>query len=129
MTTPTGLLEILRAHAASLSPLARFAIGLAVILVVPPVLRRLKLPPVLAGLVQLPGIVGAFLVGLALNEASQNKPAKEKLGFFANTLFIPAFFLATGFLINPSVFVRSLIDHFALATSIVLALLVGKFRR
>jgi Na+:H+ antiporter len=82
---------------------------------------------VLARLVQLPGIVGAFLVGLALNEAAQNKPAKEKLGFFANTLFIPTFLFATGFLINPAVFIRSLIDHFALAASIVLALVVGKF--
>ncbi|HYR85537.1 MAG TPA: cation:proton antiporter [Terriglobia bacterium] len=82
---------------------------------------------VLAGLVQLPGIVGAFLIGLALNEASQNKPAKEKLRFFANTLFIPAFLLVTGFLINPALFIRSLIDHFALAASIVLALVVGKF--
>jgi Kef-type K+ transport system membrane component KefB len=82
---------------------------------------------VLAQLVQLPGIVGAFLVGLALNEAAQNKPAKEKLGFFANTLFIPTFLFVTGFLINPAVFIRSLIDHFALAASIVLALVVGKF--
>jgi len=39
----------------------------------------------LASLVQLPGIVGAFLVGLAINAAAQNKPAKEKLWFFANT--------------------------------------------
>jgi Kef-type K+ transport system membrane component KefB len=42
-------------------------------------------------------------------------------------MFIPFFFLVTGFLINPAVFVRSLIDHFGLAISIVLALLVGKF--
>jgi Kef-type K+ transport system membrane component KefB len=81
----------------------------------------------LAGLVNLPGIVGAFLAGLALNEAAQNKPAEEKLGFFAKSLFIPAFFLVTGFLIDPIVFVRSLIDHFGLAISIVLALIVGKF--
>lgn len=80
-----------------------------------------------AGTVQLPGIVGAFLAGLALNEAAQNKPAAEKLGFFANALFIPSFFLVTGFLINPAVFIRSLSDNFALAVSIVLALLVGKF--
>jgi Na+:H+ antiporter len=79
----------------------------------------------LAAVVQLPGIVGAFLAGLALNEAAQNKPAEEKLGFFANALFIPIFFLVTGFLIDPAVFVRSLIDNFALAMSIVLALLVG----
>src|SRR5215468_8462258 len=81
----------------------------------------------LASLVQLPGIVGAFLVGLAINAAAQNKPAKEKLWFFANTLFIPAFFLVTGFLINPAVFYRSLIDNFALALSIVMALVIGKF--
>ena len=52
----------------------------------------------LASVVQLPGIVGAFLAGLALNEASQDKPAAEKLGFFARSLFIPVFFLVTGFL-------------------------------
>jgi Kef-type K+ transport system membrane component KefB len=81
----------------------------------------------LAALVNLPGIVGAFLAGLALNEAAQNKSATEKLGFLANSMFIPFFFLVTGFLIDPAVFARSLIDHFALALSIVLALLVGKF--
>jgi Na+:H+ antiporter len=81
----------------------------------------------LATLVQLPGIVGAFLVGLAINAAAQNKPAKEKLWFFANTLFIPAFFLVTGFLISPVVFYHSLIDNFALAVSIVMALVIGKF--
>jgi len=80
-----------------------------------------------AAIVQLPGIVGAFLAGLALNEAAESKPAKEKLGFFANAVFIPMFFMVTGFLINPVVFVRSLIDNFALALSIILALLVGKF--
>jgi Kef-type K+ transport system membrane component KefB len=87
----------------------------------------LAVAAILASLVQLPGIVGAFLVGLALNTAAQNKPAKEKLWFFANTIFIPAFFLVTGFLINPAVFYRSLIDNFALALSIVLALVIGKF--
>jgi len=81
----------------------------------------------LARMVQLPGIVGAFLAGLAINEAALNKPAKEKLGFFANALFIPAFFMVTGFLINPAVFVRSLVDNLALAISIVLAAIAGKF--
>ncbi len=80
----------------------------------------------LASLVQLPGIVGAFLAGLAINAAAQGKPASEKLGFLANAFFIPSFFLVTGFLINPAVFVRSLIDNFGLAASIVLALLIGK---
>jgi Kef-type K+ transport system membrane component KefB len=81
----------------------------------------------LAAVVQLPGIVGAFLAGLALNEAAENRSAKEKMGFFANTLFIPMFFMVTGFLIDPVVFIRSLVDNFALAVSIIMALLTGKF--
>ena len=81
----------------------------------------------LARVVQLPGIVGAFLAGLAINEAALNKPAKEKLGFFANALFIPAFFMVTGFLINPAIFIRSLVDNFGLVVSIVVAVIVAKF--
>jgi Kef-type K+ transport system membrane component KefB len=81
----------------------------------------------LAQLINLPGIVGAFLAGLAVNAAVRDKPATGKLEFFANTLFIPIFFIVTGFLIDPLVFVRSLIDNFALASSVVLALVVGKF--
>jgi len=45
----------------------------------------------LAQLVNLPGIVGAFLGGLALNEAVHDKPAKEKLEFFGNSFFVPIF--------------------------------------
>jgi Kef-type K+ transport system membrane component KefB len=77
-------------------------------------------------LVQLPGIVGAFLAGLALNEAVQQKAAKEKLEFVGNSLFIPIFFVVTGFLIDPVVFGRTLVDHFGLAAGVVGALIVGK---
>jgi Kef-type K+ transport system membrane component KefB len=51
---------------------------------------------VLAGVVHLPGIVGAFLSGLSVNEAVRDKLAKEKLEFFANSFFIPIFFAVTG---------------------------------
>lgn len=81
----------------------------------------------LAQVINLPGIVGAFLAGLAVNAAVKDKPAKVKLEFFANSLFIPVFFIVTGFLIDPLVFARSLIDNFALASGVILALLVGKF--
>jgi Kef-type K+ transport system membrane component KefB len=81
----------------------------------------------LAQLINLPGIVGAFLAGLAVNAAVRDKPAKGKLEFLANSLFIPVFFIVTGFLIDPLVFFRSLIDNFPLAASVILALLVGKF--
>ena len=46
---------------------------------------------VLAHLVNLPGIVGAFLAGLAINAAVHDKPGKDKLEFFANSFFIPIF--------------------------------------
>lgn len=80
----------------------------------------------LAQSINLPGIVGAFLAGLAVNAAVHEKPARGKLEFFANSLFIPVFFIVTGFLIDPLVFFRSLIDNFALASSVILALVVGK---
>jgi len=76
--------------------------------------------------VELPGIVGAFLAGLAVNSAVQEKPAKEKLEFMGNALFIPIFLVVTGFLIDPIAFARSIADHFALAASVVGALILGK---
>ncbi len=82
---------------------------------------------VLVQLIHLPAIVGAFLAGLAVNAAVQHKPAKEKLEFFGNSFFIPIFFVVTGFLINPIVFVRSIIDNFALVAAIIVALIAGKW--
>jgi len=80
----------------------------------------------LADLINLPDIVGAFLAGLSINAITQGHPAKEKLEFFGNALFIPSFFMVTGFLIDPVVFYHSLVTNFALAISIILALLIGK---
>ena len=42
-------------------------------------------------------------------------------------MFIPIFFVATGFLIDPVVFFRSIAQHFALTAGIILALLIGKW--
>jgi Kef-type K+ transport system membrane component KefB len=82
---------------------------------------------VLAQAVNLPGIVGAFLAGLALNEAVRDKPAKDKLEFFGNSFFIPIFFMVTGFLIDPLALVQSIVDNFALVMAVVVALIAGKF--
>lgn len=82
---------------------------------------------VLANFVHLPGIVGAFLAGLAVNAAVHENPAKEKLQFFGDALFIPCFFVATGFLIEPHEFYRSVTNSFALAIAIIAALLAGKW--
>jgi Kef-type K+ transport system membrane component KefB len=81
----------------------------------------------LAQLVNLPGIVGAFLAGLAINAAVQDKPGKDKLEFFANSFFIPIFFVVTGFLIDPVLFSHSIVDNFPLVVGIVSALIAGKF--
>ncbi len=82
---------------------------------------------VLADAIQLPGIVGAFLAGLAVNASARDKPASAKLEFLAKSLFIPIFFIVTGFLINPIVFVQGIIDNFLLVVGIIAALLVGKW--
>jgi Kef-type K+ transport system membrane component KefB len=82
---------------------------------------------VVARAINLPGIVGAFLAGLAVNAAAHDKPAKEKLEFFGNAFFIPIFYVVTGFLINPLVFVPSIIDNFSLASAIFAALMAGKW--
>ena len=66
---------------------------------------------VLADLINLPGIVGAFLAGLSVNAAVQDHPAKEKLEFLGKALFIPSFFIVTGFLIAPVAFVQSMLDN------------------
>ena len=80
---------------------------------------------VLADLINLPGIVGAFLAGLSVNAAVQGHPAKEKLEFFGKALFIPSFFIVTGFLIAPVEFVRSIVNPL-LVIGIIAALFIGK---
>ena len=87
----------------------------------------LAVTAMLAQLINLPGIVGAFLAGLAVNAAVQDKPAKSKLEFLSSTLFIPAFFVVTGFLIDPLAVARSLAEDSFLAAGIIAALLAGKW--
>jgi Kef-type K+ transport system membrane component KefB len=82
---------------------------------------------VLADAIQLPGIVGAFLAGLAVNASARDKPASAKLEFLSKSLFIPIFFIVTGFLINPIEFVQEIFDNSMLVAGIIAALLVGKW--
>jgi Kef-type K+ transport system membrane component KefB len=81
----------------------------------------------LADTVNLPGIVGAFLAGLAVNSAARENPAREKLEFLGNNLFIPIFFLTIGFIINPAAFARTVADRLPLSLAIIGALLAGKW--
>ena len=83
---------------------------------------------VAAAWINLPDIVGAFLAGLAVNAAmvDQDHPAKTKLEFFGRVLFIPSFFIVTGFLIDPVTFAHSIIDNALLVAGIVVTLVLGK---
>ena len=82
---------------------------------------------VLADAIQLPGIVGAFLAGLAINASAQKAPASLKLEFLSKSFFIPIFFVVTGFLIDPIKFVHGIFDDFFLVAGIIGALLAGKW--
>jgi Kef-type K+ transport system membrane component KefB len=91
------------------------------------VLGIIAIAAVLGQVINLPGIVGAFLAGIAVNETIAHQPAKEKLEFFGNSFFISLFFIVTGFLIDPPVFVRSIVDNFYLVAGVIVALVAGKW--
>ena len=82
---------------------------------------------VAAEAIQLEGIIGAFLAGMAVNEAVKSSGAKEKLEFVGNSVFIPAFFIVTGFLIDLRLLVVTLTTDLPLVLSIIMALIVGKW--
>jgi Kef-type K+ transport system membrane component KefB len=86
----------------------------------------MALAGLLADLINLPGIVGAFLAGLSVNAAVQDHPAKAELKFFGEALFIPSFFIVTGLLIDPLAFAQTLVGQFMLVMCIIIALLAGK---
>jgi Kef-type K+ transport system membrane component KefB len=90
-------------------------------------LGMMALAGLLADLINLPGIVGAFLAGLSVNAAVQDHPAKKQLKFFGEALFIPSFFIVTGLLIDPVAFAKTLVEQFPLVLGIILSLLVGKW--
>ena len=87
----------------------------------------LAVTALLAQLINLPEIVGAFLAGLAFNAAVKDKPAKSKLEFIGNTLFVPSFFIVTGFLIDPLALADILTGKSLFALGIIGALLAGKW--
>ncbi len=82
---------------------------------------------VVADLINLPDIVGAFLAGLAVNAAVRERSAKAKLEFVGKALFIPSFFVVTGFLIDPSTFVQSVIGNLPLVVGVIGTLVLGKW--
>jgi Kef-type K+ transport system membrane component KefB len=82
---------------------------------------------VAAEAINLEGIIGAFLAGLAVNTATRDSEAKHELEFIGNHLFIPTFFVTIGFLIDLRTFAATLVDHFWLVFGIVGGLIGSKF--
>jgi len=81
----------------------------------------------LAEAIDLEGIIGAFLAGLAVNQAVRGSPARHQLEFVGNAFLIPMFFVVTGFLVDPAVMLRTLRDDLPLVIAIVGGLLASKW--
>jgi len=77
-----------------------------------------------AQLINVDKIVGAFLVGLAVNDVLGHSPVEEKVVFVGSTLFIPFFFVDMGLLIDFSGLMASLSTELRL-TLVVVGGLIG----
>jgi Kef-type K+ transport system membrane component KefB len=81
----------------------------------------------IAEAIQLEGIIGAFLAGLAVNRAEGGTEARHRLEFIGRALFIPAFFVVTGFLVDLVVLWRTLVDETRLVVAVVGGLVAAKW--
>lgn len=90
------------------------------------VLLALFLASVGAQLIGVEKIVGAFLAGIAVNDAVGEGPVKEKVVFVGSVLFIPIFFVDLGLLIDIPAFISS-ISTIWLTLAIVVGLIASKF--
>jgi Kef-type K+ transport system membrane component KefB len=77
--------------------------------------------------IQLEGIIGAFLAGIAAKRAFAGTPTEDTLEVISNSLFIPVFFVSAGFLIDFKIFFATLVGHPLLVAGIVGGLLGGKW--
>lgn len=82
-----------------------------------------------AHLIDLEGIIGAFVAGLALNYAGQRDLAARQVEAIGHGLFIPAFFFAIGFLVDVPTFATTLVRQPALVAAVVGGLVAAKLAR
>lgn len=80
-----------------------------------------------AQLIRLEGIVGAFLAGIAVKRAVRGKFAVEQLEVTAQAIFIPAFFIATGFLVNFHLLGETVVSRPGIVFGNIAALVLGKY--
>ena len=90
------------------------------------VLLTVFLAAVGAQMINVDKIVGAFLAGLAVNDAVGEGPVKEKIEFVGSTLFIPFFFVGMGLLLDIPAFITTLRSHFGLVSAVVIGLILAK---
>jgi Kef-type K+ transport system membrane component KefB len=82
----------------------------------------------LAEAIELEGIVGAFLTGLAINRAlGETHKSGQTLGVVSHALFIPVFLLGTGFLVNTRIFISTIVEHIDMVLLVVGGLIFSKF--
>ncbi len=81
----------------------------------------------LAEAIDLEGIIGAFLAGLAVNRAVVGTAARHRLEFVGRAFFIPAFFVVTGFLVDLVVLGRTLVTGLPMVAAIVGGLVAAKW--
>ncbi|MGB3292798.1 MAG: cation:proton antiporter [Phormidesmis sp.] len=89
------------------------------------VLLAVFLSAVVAQLIGVENIIGAFLAGLAINSIVGDGPVKEKTEFMGSVLFIPMFFVNMGLLLDLNAF-GDILASISLPLLIVGVLLVTK---
>lgn len=81
----------------------------------------------LAELIHLEAIVGAFLSGIAVNIAINGEKTKEHISVLGNALFVPAFFFMIGINIHMESVFAALFMHPLFVAAMIAALVFGKF--
>lgn len=79
-----------------------------------------------AEMVNIEPIVGAFLAGLAVSRTLPDIGVRHQIDVLGNSLFIPAFFVSLGILIDPEIIIRTLHEDLALVIAIIITVIVTK---
>ena len=88
----------------------------------------LAIASLLAEMIELEGIVGAFLTGLAMNRAlGEHHKSGQTLSVISHALFIPVFLLGTGFLVNTKIFFSTIVENIDMVLLVVGGLIFSKF--
>lgn len=82
---------------------------------------------IVAELLQIEQIVGAFLAGLAVNDVVGRGPVAEKIEFVGSVLFIPFFFVDMGLLLDLKGLAHTLTTELGLSLALVSMLVFTKF--